>query len=97
MIPLSQPNIGDKERDKVMQVLASSQLALGPMLDEFESRMASLCEVEHAIAVSSGTAALHLIVRGLGIGAGDEVITTPFSFVASSNCLLYENASPKYS
>lgn len=95
-IPLSRPSISDKERDKVMQVLNSSQLALGPMLDEFEARMAALCEVEHAVAVSSGTAALHLIVRGLGIGAGDEVITTPFSFVASSNCLLYENAIPKF-
>ncbi len=95
-IPLSRPSIGDKEREYVMQVLESSQLALGPMLDRFEALMAELCGVKHAVAVNSGTSALHLIVRGLGIGAGDEVITTPFSFVASSNCLLYENAVPRF-
>ena len=95
-IPLSQPNIGPKERDYVMRVLNSSQLALGPMLASFEEKMAELCQVKHAIAVSSGTAALHLIVRSLGITKGNEVLTTPFSFVASSNCLLYENAIPRF-
>ena len=95
-IPLSRPNIGDKEREYVLRVLNSSQLALGPMLASFEERMAELCKVNHAIAVSSGTAALHLIVRSLDLGPGDEVLTTPFSFVASSNCLLYENATPKF-
>lgn len=95
-IPLSRPSISDKERDYVLQVLNSSQLSLGPMLEQFEARMAAMCGVEHAIAVNSGTSALHLIVRGLGIGAGDEVLTTPFSFVASSNCLLYENAVPLF-
>lgn len=95
-IPLSRPNIGAKERDYVLRVLDSSQLALGPMLSSFEEQMAALCQVKHAIAVSSGTAALHLIVRSLNIASGDEVITTPFSFVASSNCLLYENAVPKF-
>ncbi len=95
-IPLSRPSIGDKEREYVMQVLDSSQLALGPMLERFEASMAEFCGVKHAIAVNSGTSALHLIVRGLGIGAGDEVITTPFSFVASSNCLLYENATHRF-
>lgn len=95
-IPLSRPNIGAKEREYVMQVLESSQLALGPMLASFEEKMASYCQVKHAIAVSSGTAALHLIVRSLDIGNNDEVITTPFSFVASSNCLLYENTLPRF-
>lgn len=96
VIPLSRPNISDKEKEYVSQVLNSSQLALGPMLAKFEQAMAERCNVKHAIAVSSGTAALHLIVRGLGIGDGDEVLTTPFSFVASSNCLLYENATPRF-
>ena len=95
-IPLSKPNIGDKEREYVMRVLNSSRLALGPMLEAFEQKMAAYCGVEHAVAVNSGTAALHLIVRGLGIGKGDEVITTPFSFVASSNCLLFEDARPRF-
>lgn len=100
-IPLSRPNIGAKEREYVMRVLDSSQLAFGPMLSSFEEKMAALCQVKHAIAVSSGTAALHLIVRSLNIGSEapasqNEVITTPFSFVASSNCLLYENVKPKF-
>ena len=95
-IPLSRPDISDLERHYVQDVMHSSQLALGPMLSRFEVSMASLCQTRHAVAVSSGTAALHLIVRGLGIGPGDEVITTPFSFIASSNCLLYERAIPKF-
>lgn len=66
------------------------------MLDRFEARMAEMTQTRHAVAVSSGTAALHLLVRGLGIGPGDEVITTPFSFVASSNCLLFEGAVPRF-
>ncbi len=95
-IPLSRPNIGPKEREYVMQVLQSSQLALGPMLASFEEKMAAFCQTKHAVAVSSGTAALHLIVRSLGIEEGDEVITTPFSFVASSNCILFERATPRF-
>ena len=95
-IPLSKPDISDLERTYVREVLESTRLALGPMISTFESRMASLCNTKHAIAVSSGTAALHLIVRGLGIGPGDEVITTPFSFIASSNCLLFEGATPRF-
>ncbi|MEM8485755.1 MAG: DegT/DnrJ/EryC1/StrS family aminotransferase [Bacteroidota bacterium] len=95
-IPLSKPNIGTKEREYVMRVLNSSRLALGPMLDQFEAQMAAFCGVKHAVAVNSGTSALHLIVKSLGIGAGDEVVTTPFSFIASSNCLLFENAHPRF-
>ena len=79
-----------------MEVLNSSQLALGPKLDAFEEKMAAFCHTKHAIGVSSGTAALHLIVKSLGIEEGDEVLTSPFSFVASSNCLLYENATPRF-
>ncbi len=95
-IPLSKPNIGEKEQAYVMKVLQSGRLALGPMLAQFEEQMAAFCGVEHAIAVNSGTAALHLIVKGLGLGAGDEVLTTPFSFVASSNCLLFEDVQPRF-
>ena len=95
-IPLSQPNLSDLERSYVDKVLRSPRLAFGPMLTQFESQMAALCEAEHAIAVSSGTAALHLIVRGLNLGTGHEVITSPFSFVASSNCVLYEGATPRF-
>ena len=95
-IPLSKPDISDLERSYVQQVMQTSRLAMGPMLEEFEQRMATLSQTRFAVAVNSGTSALHLIVRGLGIGAGDEVITTPFSFVASSNCLLYEGARPRF-
>jgi perosamine synthetase len=66
------------------------------MLHRFEEGMRALTQARHAIAVNSGTAALHLIVRGLGIGPGDEVVTTPFSFVASSNCVLFEGAVPRF-
>ena len=95
-IPLSRPDISDLERTYVNEVLGSTRLAMGPMTAKFEHHMALLCNTKHAIAVSSGTAALHLIVRGKGIGAGDEVITTPFSFIASSNCLLFEQAVPRF-
>lgn len=69
---------------------------MGPMLARFEALMAEMAQTHHAIAVSSGTAALHLLVRGLGLSQGDEVITTPFSFIASSNCLLFEGATPRF-
>ena len=95
-LPLSRPDITDLERQYVREVLSSSQLALGPWTKRFEKMMSTLCGVKHVVAVSSGTAALHLIVRGLEIGQGDEVVTTPFSFVASSNCILFENATPRF-
>jgi len=93
-IPLSAPDIGDREVEYVKRVLQSGQLSLGPCLDEFEKQFASYIGTRFAIAVNSGTSALHLCVRALGIGPGDEVITTSFSFVASFNCLLYEGALP---
>jgi perosamine synthetase len=95
-IPLSRPELGTAEREAVDAVLASGRLSLGPKLNEFEARLAQRCAVEHAVATSSGTAALHLAVRGLGLGPGDEVITTPFSFVASANCLLFEGVRPVF-
>lgn len=95
-IPLAKPALSSLERQYVSEVLHSPQLAMGPRLKAFETQMAAHCGTAHAVAVSSGTAALHLIVRALGLKAGDEVITTPFSFVASSNALLYEGARPRF-
>jgi len=95
-IPLARPDIGPRELELVTQVLGSDVLALGPFAQRFEAAMAALAGRREAIACSSGTAGLHLGVRALEIGEGDEVITTPFSFVASANCLLYERAVPRF-
>lgn len=95
-IPLARPEVGAREEELVLEVLRSGRLSLGPMGERFERRFAEWLGVEDAVAVSSGTAALHLGVRRLGWGRGDEVITTPFSFVASANCLLYEGARPVF-
>ncbi len=95
-IPLSRPSIGPAERELVLEVLGSDRLSLGPMLARFEQALAAFAGVEHVSAVSSGTAGLHLAVRAAGIQAGDEVVTSPFSFVASSNCLLFEDAKPVF-
>ena len=95
-IPLAQPWIGERERELVGEVLDSGVLALGPFADGFEAAIATLAGRRFGIACSSGTAGLHMVVRALGIGPGDEVITTPFSFVASANCLLYEGARPRF-
>ena len=95
-IPLSSQDITDKEKNAVLEVLNSSKLALGPRLEEFEKKFADFASVKYAVAVNSGTSGLHLIIRALGIKAGDEVITTPFSFIASANCILYEGATPVF-
>lgn len=95
-IPLSQPDISSRERSYVAQVLQTPQLSLGPKIPQFEQAVAQRVGLAHAVAVNSGTSALHLIVRSLGIGEGDEVVTTPFSFIASSNCLLFERARPVF-
>jgi perosamine synthetase len=95
-IPLAQPNIGPREIELVTEVLRSDVLAMGPYTEAFERGIAELSGRRHAIACSSGTAGLHMAVRALDIGAGDEVITTPFSFVASSNCVLFERAIPRF-
>lgn len=95
-IPLSNPDITDVERRAVLDVLETSSLSLGPKVGEFERAMAKYIGVKHAIAVNSGTSGLHLIVRALGIGRNDEVITTPFSFIASANCVLMESARPVF-
>jgi dTDP-4-amino-4,6-dideoxygalactose transaminase len=96
VLPMSSPHITESEVAAVSAVLRSGCLSLGPQLDEFERRMARYTGARHAIAVSSGTAGLHMAVMAAGIGAGDLVVTTPFSFVASTNCLLYERAEPLF-
>ncbi len=95
-IPLARPEIGGREEELVLEVLRSGRLSLGPMGERFERDFAAWLGVDDAVAVSSGTAALHLGVRALGWGPGDEVLTSPFSFVASANCLLYEGARPVF-
>lgn len=95
-IPLARPEIGAREEELVLDVLRSGRLSLGPMGERFERDFAAWLGVEDAVAVSSGTTALHLGVRALGWGTGDEVLTSPFSFVASANCLLYEGARPVF-
>jgi perosamine synthetase len=95
-IPLARPDVGSRELELVTQVLSSDVLALGPFAPRFEAGIAALAGRREGIACSSGTAGLHLGVRALEIGEGDEVITTPFSFVASANCLLYERAVPRF-
>jgi perosamine synthetase len=79
-----------------VEVLRSGRLSLGPMLERFEREFASWLGLQDAVAVSSGTAALHLAVRALGWGEGDEIVTSPYSFIASANCLLYEGATPVF-
>jgi perosamine synthetase len=95
-IPLAKPELGAREEELTLEVLRSGRLSLGPMGERFERAFAAWLGVEDAVAVSSGTTALHLGVRALGWGAGDEVLTSPFSFVASANCLLYEGAKPVF-
>lgn len=89
---MSAPDIGPRERALVAEVMNGTQLSFGPMVDRFEAQVAAVAGRRFGIAVSSGTAGLHVAVRALGIGAGDRVVTTAFSFVASTNCFLYEGA-----
>jgi len=95
-IPLARPEIGAREEELALEVLRSGRLSLGPMGERFERELAAWLGVGDAVAVSSGTTALHLGVRALGWGPGDEVLTSPFSFVASANCLLYEGVKPVF-
>ncbi len=95
-IPLARPDIGPRERELVAAVLDSDVLAMGRFTERFEAGIAAVAGRREGIACSSGTAGLHLAVRALDIDEGDEVITTPFSFVSSANCLLYERAVPRF-
>jgi len=93
-VSLSAPDITDAERQAVLAVLRTNRLSIGPHTEAFEAAVAERCGRKYGIAVNSGTSGLHLCVRALGIGPGDEVITTPFSFVATTNCVLFEGATP---
>lgn len=95
-IPMSEPDIGAAERTAVLEVLDGKTLALGPRLALFEERLAARVGARHGIAVNSGTSALHLCLLAAGVGEGDVVVTTPFSFVASANCILYVRARPVF-
>jgi len=95
-IPLSGPELSGREEELVLEALRSGRLSMGPMQDRFERGFADWLGVTDAVAVSSGTSGLHLGVRSLGWREGDEVITSPFSFVASANCLLYEHVHPVF-
>jgi perosamine synthetase len=95
-VPLARPVLGREEEAAVLAVLRSGQLSLGPKLAEFERAFAAQLGAAHASAVSSGTAGLHLALRGVGVGDGDEVVTSPFSFVASANVMLFERARPVF-
>lgn len=96
MIPISKPSITDAEKSAVMEVLDSGILAMGPRTAKFEEAFASTFNVKHAIAVTSGTTALHIALLANGVGPGDEVITTPFTFAATVNSILYVGAKPVF-
>ncbi|MFH2102200.1 MAG: DegT/DnrJ/EryC1/StrS family aminotransferase [Chloroflexota bacterium] len=93
---MSSPDLTDAERQAVLDVLKTPNLSMGPKIAAFEKMVCEYSGARHAVGVNSGTAGLHLCVRAAGVGAGDAVITTPFSFVASSNVLLFENALPVF-
>ena len=95
-LELARPEIGPEEERLVVEVLRSGRLSLGPVLERFERDFATWLGVDDAVAVSSGTAGLHLGVRALGWGPGDDVVLSPFTFVASANCLLYEGVKPVF-
>ncbi|MEK7376955.1 MAG: DegT/DnrJ/EryC1/StrS family aminotransferase [Candidatus Margulisiibacteriota bacterium] len=95
-IQLSSPDISDDDIRSVVSVLKTPNLSLGPVLERFERQICKYSGAKYAVAVNSGTSALHLIIKSFGIGVGDEVITTPFSFISSSNCVLYEGAKPVF-
>jgi len=96
LLPLAKPLLGVEEEELVLQVLRSGNLSLGPRVPQFERMFAAFLDARFACAVSSGTAGLHLALRAVGVGEGDEVITSPFSFVASANVALYERARPVF-
>ena len=95
-VPLSQPLIDERDEELVVEVLRSGRLSLGPTGPRFEALLARAVGAQHCAAVSSGTAGLHLCMRLAGVRPGDEVITSPYSFVASANCALYEGATPVF-
>jgi len=95
-VPLSGAWLGEREEELVLEVLRSGRLSLGPAIDRFEELLAERVGAPYAAAVSSGTAGLHLLCHIAGLGAGDEVITSPISFVASANCFMFGGATPAF-
>jgi len=96
MIPLSKPFIDENDISAVVDVLKSGRLALGPKAKELEMMFSKLIGTRFAIAVSSGTSGLHLCIKACDINPGDEIITSPFSFIASANCIVYEGGKPVF-
>src|SRR5437763_16252132 len=95
-IPLAQPDITQREIDAVVDVLQTPTLSIGPRIEAFEAACAKVAGRRHGVGVSSGTAGLHCAMIAAGVGEGDEVVTTPFSFVASANCAMYVGAKPVF-
>jgi perosamine synthetase len=95
-VPLSRPYIDEREEELVLDVLRSGRLSLGPTIDRFEELFAERVGAPYAAAVSSGTAGLHMLCHIAGVGEGNEVITSPISFVATANCFIFEGASPVF-
>ena len=96
MINLTKPQIGSEEKQAVLEVLDSGIIAQGPRVKAFENAFAKMCGVSFAIATSSGTTALHTALLAIGIGEGDEVITSPFTFIASANSINFTGARPVF-
>ncbi len=96
MIPVAKPLIAEEEINAVTEVLRSGMIVQGERVAEFEKRFSEFTGVDHAIAVSNGTAALDIALKAAGIGEGDEVITTPFTFIATSNAILFQGAKPVF-
>ena len=96
MIPIAKPFLDDNEIKAVSEVLKSGIIAQGPKVRELEEKFARLCGTKYAVAVNSGTAALHTALYVAGIRQGDEVITTPFTFIATANTILMQQAKPVF-
>src|SRR4030067_283401 len=96
MINIAKPQMGEEEKKAVMEVLDSGMIAQGPRVKAFEEAFASTCGVRNAVATASGTTALHVALLASGIGKGDEVVTSPFTFIASANAILYTGARPVF-
>lgn len=96
MIPIAKPYIGKAEQDAVAEVLASGMLAAGPRVHQFEKAFADFCHASHAVACSSGTSGLCVAVKALDLPAGSKILTTPFSFIATANCILYGGHTPVF-
>ena len=95
-VPIAKPIIGQEEIDNVVEVLKSGMIAQGPKVSEFEKEFSSWVGADYGVATNSGTAALHVALLAAGIGDGDEVITTPFTFIASGNSIVYTGAKPVF-